>query len=338
MRLLHRHDEDVDDVRDPDGTTRDRSAADEHDRRRSFFHRTSRDEPAAAEARDAAALERDAPRRARAGPRRAARDEVHEEVVERRRRWDTFGFLTAAYGTALAAMGTVALVRTGIDESWYRPVTEVAGVRQSPLMGAIELGCRRGAGTGPALRPAHVRRIGGHRRRRRRHGGGDRAEPRQPRAGDPAGLGDRPRGGLAGPRPAAHRHAGPPARAPRRPPSRNRLTRPPRRTSEGPGPHGPGPAASARRRGSCHRAASWAHGGRRPTRRGAPPVRLRRGPATRPTGGSSPLPECPRGRRRAARGPTRWSSGGPRRPAPQWHRGTRPPEGRTSSISPSNQV
>jgi hypothetical protein len=37
-------------------------------------------------------------------------------------------------------MGTVALVRTGVDESWYEPVTEVAGVRQSPLMGAIELG------------------------------------------------------------------------------------------------------------------------------------------------------------------------------------------------------
>ena len=36
-------------------------------------------------------------------------------------------------------MGVLALVRTGIDETWYRPVTEVAGVRQSPLMGAIEL-------------------------------------------------------------------------------------------------------------------------------------------------------------------------------------------------------
>ena len=68
------------------------------------------------------------------------RDKTHEEVVERRKRWDTAGFLTAAYGAALAVMGTVALVRTGVDGSWYEPVTEVAGVRQSPLMGAIELG------------------------------------------------------------------------------------------------------------------------------------------------------------------------------------------------------
>jgi hypothetical protein len=142
MRLLHRHDEDVDDVREPDVTTRDRTAADGHDHRRSFFHRTPRNEPAAAVARDAAALERERAdlERARAEIERERPDEkVHEEVVERRKRWDTFGFLTAAYGTALAAMGTVALVRTGIDESWYRPVTEVLGVRQSPLMGAIEL-------------------------------------------------------------------------------------------------------------------------------------------------------------------------------------------------------
>jgi hypothetical protein len=139
MRLLHRHDEDVhdvhdDDVRDPDvrDTTRDRPAADEHAPRRSFFRRTARDDRAA-EARDTAAFERERARDER-------RDETHEEVVERRKRWDTFGFLTAAYGAALAVMGTVALVRTGVDETWYEPVAEVAGVRQSPLMGAIELG------------------------------------------------------------------------------------------------------------------------------------------------------------------------------------------------------
>jgi hypothetical protein len=138
MRLLHRHDEDVHDVHDPDvrDTTRDRPATDEREPRRSFFRRTASDDRAAAEARDAAALERERTKleRERAG------DEMHEEVVERRKRWDTFGFLTAAYGAALAVMGTIALVRTGVDESWYEPVTEVAGVRQSPLMGAIELG------------------------------------------------------------------------------------------------------------------------------------------------------------------------------------------------------
>lgn len=139
MRLLHRNDEDVNDVQDPDVTTRDRSAADDHDHRRSFFRRTPRDRSAATGARDEAALERE---RAEIQRERAEieRERSGEEVVERPKRWDTFGFLTAAYGAALAAMGTVALVRTGIDESWYRPVTEVAGVRQSPLMGAIELG------------------------------------------------------------------------------------------------------------------------------------------------------------------------------------------------------
>jgi hypothetical protein len=139
MRLLHRHDEDAHDVRDPDGrdTTRDRPAADERAPRRSFFRRPARDERAAA---DAAELERDRALNERDRAREETHEGVHEEVVERRKRWDTFGFLTAAYGAALAAMGTVALVRTGIDESWYEPVVEVAGVRQSPLMGAIELG------------------------------------------------------------------------------------------------------------------------------------------------------------------------------------------------------
>jgi hypothetical protein len=137
MRLLHRHDEDVHDVRDPDvrDTTRDGTTADEHAPRRSFFHRTPPDERAAAEARDAARLERE-----RAEIERERHAETHEEVVERRKRWDTVGFLTAAYGAALAVMGTIALVRTEVDDSWYEPVTEVAGVRQSPLMAAIELG------------------------------------------------------------------------------------------------------------------------------------------------------------------------------------------------------
>ncbi len=142
MRLLHRNDDDVHnrdvrdpDVHDPDVTTRDQRAP-----WRSFFRRTPRDERAKVE-RDEAALERKSAEieRERARDERR-RDKTHEEVVERRKRWDTAGFLTAAYGAALAVMGTVALVRTGVDGSWYEPVTEVAGVRQSPLMGAIELG------------------------------------------------------------------------------------------------------------------------------------------------------------------------------------------------------
>ena len=143
MRLLHRNDEDVHnrdvrdpEVHDPDVTTRDQRAP-----WRSFFRRTPRVERAAKLGRDEAALERKSAEieRERARDERR-RDKTLEEVVERRKRWDTAGFLTAAYGAALAVMGTVALVRTGVDGSWYEPVTEVAGVRQSPLMGAIELG------------------------------------------------------------------------------------------------------------------------------------------------------------------------------------------------------
>jgi hypothetical protein len=142
MRLLHRHDEDVNDVRDsdvhdPDVTTHDRLAADEDAPRRSFFRRTPRDDRTVA--RDEAVRERERAEIEREGARDERRAESHEEVVERRKRWDTFGFLTAGYGAALAVMGALALVRTGVDESWYEPVTEVAGVRQSPLLGAIEL-------------------------------------------------------------------------------------------------------------------------------------------------------------------------------------------------------
>ncbi|HEU0170161.1 MAG TPA: hypothetical protein VFR26_01885 [Acidimicrobiales bacterium] len=144
MRLLHRNDEDVNDVRDPDDhdpdvTTRDRLAADEHAHRRSFFRRTPRDDRAAAVTRDEAVRERERAEIERERARDERRAESHEEVVERRKRWDTVGFLTAGYGAALAVMGALALVRTGVDESWYEPVTEVAGVRQSPLLGAIEL-------------------------------------------------------------------------------------------------------------------------------------------------------------------------------------------------------
>jgi hypothetical protein len=137
MRLLHRHEEDVHDVRDPDApeTTRVSPTADEHAPRRSFFRRTARDDRAV-EARDAAALEHE---RAEL-ERERARDQRPAEVVDKWKRWDFFGFLTAAYGVALAVMGTIALVRTGVDDSWYEPVAEVVGVRQSPLMGAIELG------------------------------------------------------------------------------------------------------------------------------------------------------------------------------------------------------
>jgi hypothetical protein len=155
MRLLHRHEADPHDEHAHGPDTVDRAPDDPRARSswRSVFHRT--DDPdggttrdrtatdadravAARNRRDRAELERD---RAEAERDRddARRDEVHEEIVERRKRWDTAGFLTTAFGAALATVGVVALVRTGVDDSWYRPVVEVAGIRHSPLLGAIEV-------------------------------------------------------------------------------------------------------------------------------------------------------------------------------------------------------
>ncbi len=53
---------------------------------------------------------------------------------------DLAGFLAAGYGAALATIGALALVRTGVDDSWYEPVEHVAGIDHSPLLGAVELG------------------------------------------------------------------------------------------------------------------------------------------------------------------------------------------------------
>lgn len=149
MRLLHRSD----DVRTDEEHQHEIDTDEpEHGHRRHGFRN-----PFAREARDDdIAVERDRAadgRRATAPDGVAGRDtrwdrerdvatrpELHEEVVEKRKRWDVPAFLTAAYGAALAVVGALALARTGIDESWYRPVTHVADVRHSPLLGAIEVG------------------------------------------------------------------------------------------------------------------------------------------------------------------------------------------------------
>ena len=157
MRLLHRNgDVHTDDERQHDVETTEH---DEHTHRRHTFRNPfARDETARHDTRDDVALDRDRDRyasRAAARDAAAARDgavaerertearrrEFHEEeVVETRKRVDLVGFLTAAYGAALAAIGALALVRTGVDDSWYEPVDQVARIDHSPLLGAIELG------------------------------------------------------------------------------------------------------------------------------------------------------------------------------------------------------
>jgi lysylphosphatidylglycerol synthetase-like protein (DUF2156 family) len=64
-----------------------------------------------------------------------------EETVDvRENRWDLGSALAVAAGIALIVIGAVALVRTGVDGTWYRPVEQVLGMDHTPLLGAVEIG------------------------------------------------------------------------------------------------------------------------------------------------------------------------------------------------------
>ena len=53
-------------------------------------------------------------------------------------RWNLGSVLVLLAGAAMAVVGVVAAARTGIDDTWYRPVEAVAGMRHTPLLGALE--------------------------------------------------------------------------------------------------------------------------------------------------------------------------------------------------------
>jgi hypothetical protein len=55
-------------------------------------------------------------------------------------RWSLGSALVLLAGAALAVLGMVAAARTGINETWYRPVERVAGLRHTPLLAAVEAG------------------------------------------------------------------------------------------------------------------------------------------------------------------------------------------------------
>jgi hypothetical protein len=65
---------------------------------------------------------------------------VSETVDTAPSRWDIGSVLATAVGVALTVLGAVTLVRTGVNETWYSPVEEVAGITHTPLLGIIELG------------------------------------------------------------------------------------------------------------------------------------------------------------------------------------------------------
>ena len=55
-------------------------------------------------------------------------------------RWSLGSVLVLLAGAALAVLGVVAAARTGINDTWYRPVEQVAGLRHTPLLAAVEVG------------------------------------------------------------------------------------------------------------------------------------------------------------------------------------------------------
>jgi hypothetical protein len=78
------------------------------------------------------------------------RDDVRDDTMDERPgyprqdvvqyRWSPANVIVVLAGVALAALGIVALIRTGINETWYTPVETVARINHTPLLGAIEVG------------------------------------------------------------------------------------------------------------------------------------------------------------------------------------------------------
>ena len=71
----------------------------------------------------------------------AADEEVAEERIDLvKQRWSLGTALTTLAGAALIALGIVALLRTEVDDTWYRPVEQVLNIDHTPLLAAIEIG------------------------------------------------------------------------------------------------------------------------------------------------------------------------------------------------------
>jgi hypothetical protein len=55
-------------------------------------------------------------------------------------RWNLGSVIVLLAGAALAVLGLAAATRTGIDGTWYGPVEDVAGIRHTPMLAAVEAG------------------------------------------------------------------------------------------------------------------------------------------------------------------------------------------------------
>lgn len=65
---------------------------------------------------------------------------TEERVDVVKHRWSVGTVLSTLSGAALVALGTVALVRTEVNETWFRPVEQVLDINHTPLLAAIEIG------------------------------------------------------------------------------------------------------------------------------------------------------------------------------------------------------
>jgi lysylphosphatidylglycerol synthetase-like protein (DUF2156 family) len=157
MRLLHRRDDQATDQRDADARAAEAQAAEAEAKADTAKGRKDRRRAEERRVDDARSRERDrrtpddtarddAPRprgdddapRSRRGPLGARRPEETVETVKDR--WDIGSVLAVAAGVALVLVGIVALVRTGIDSTWYDPVVTVVGVDHTAALGAVEVG------------------------------------------------------------------------------------------------------------------------------------------------------------------------------------------------------
>ena len=55
-------------------------------------------------------------------------------------RWNLGSALVMVAGAALAVVGAAAAARTGVNDTWFSPVEEVAGIRHTPLLATVEAG------------------------------------------------------------------------------------------------------------------------------------------------------------------------------------------------------
>jgi hypothetical protein len=74
------------------------------------------------------------------GPEAFEEPQILERWDRVESRWNLGSVVVLLAGAGLAVLGAVALARTGVNETWFRPVQEVAGIRHTPLLAAIEAG------------------------------------------------------------------------------------------------------------------------------------------------------------------------------------------------------